>query len=65
MIKSGTTVSTPIAGNKECNDIQSHLPTTRPEQCPWPDTQKCTMVIFYPGMEPLMELNVFSMSQAL
>jgi hypothetical protein len=36
--KSGTTVSTPTAGNKECNDIQSHLPTTiRPEECPWPE----------------------------
>jgi hypothetical protein len=38
MIKSGTTVTTPTAGNKKCNDIKSHLPITkRPEQYPWPD----------------------------
>jgi hypothetical protein len=37
IIKSGTTVSTSIAGNKEY-DIKSHLPTTKmPEQCPWPE----------------------------
>jgi hypothetical protein len=41
IIKSGTTVSNPTAGNKECNDIKSHLPTTkRLEQCPWPEILK-------------------------
>ena len=37
MINSGTTVSTPTAGNKECNDIKSYLPITkRPEVLFWP-----------------------------
>jgi len=41
IIKSGTTVSTPTAGNKEYNEITSHLPTTkRPEQCPWPEIMR-------------------------
>jgi hypothetical protein len=71
MIKSGTTVSTPTAGNKECNDIKSYLPITkRPEQCSWHCsglfvTEKCILVIFYPQMEPLMKLTAFRMSHAL
>ena len=47
MIKSGTSISTPTAGDKECNDNTSHLPTTKgTEQCPRPETLRNVYLLF-------------------